>query len=290
MADINSSLPVRTQTAGDVSVKIDQTTPGTTNAVQIIGSVVPGTGATHLGKAEDAAHSDGDTGVMALGVRSDAGTQVAGSNTEYTPLTTDALGKLWIAGSHVDDTAFTPATSRVVIAGAEFDDSAPDSVDEGDGGALRMSGRRELYVQIRDAAGNERGLNVDASGRIATTTSFGDAAVAGDVCSYSTVSGLGAATATTTQHQYTVANTTFLLKQVIAAASGKIKVEIQSGPTASLTTKAVVFTSTAQPFANIQFEQPIEVPVTSTGIVRVIVTNNEAVSQDTYVTIIGNDI
>jgi hypothetical protein len=32
-------------------------------------SIVPGTGATNLGKAEDAAHSSGDTGVMPLAVR-----------------------------------------------------------------------------------------------------------------------------------------------------------------------------------------------------------------------------
>lgn len=69
--------------------------------------------------------------------------------------------------TQVDDAAFTPATSKVMMAGATFDDSSPDTVNEGDGGAIRMSSRRELYTQIRDAAGNERGLNVDANGAIA---------------------------------------------------------------------------------------------------------------------------
>lgn len=73
--------------------------------------------------------------------------------------------------SLVDDAAFTPATSRVVMVGAEFDNTAPDSVDEGDAGALRMSGNRNLFVNIRDAAGNERGLNVDAAGAISVTHS-----------------------------------------------------------------------------------------------------------------------
>ena len=63
-----------------------------------------------------------------------------------------------------DDAAFTPGTNAVAMFGAEFDDTAPDSVDEGDAGALRMSGRRELYIQVRDAAGNERGLVIDAAG------------------------------------------------------------------------------------------------------------------------------
>jgi hypothetical protein len=69
----------------------------------------------------------------------------------------------------VDDNAFTPATSKIVMAGAEFDDVAPDSVDEGDGGALRMSANRNLYSTIRDAAGNERGANVNASNQLAVT-------------------------------------------------------------------------------------------------------------------------
>jgi hypothetical protein len=65
-----------------------------------------------------------------------------------------------------DDAAFTPATSKVLPIGAEADDTSPDSVDEGDIGALRMSLRRELYNQIRDAAGNERGVNVTASNEL----------------------------------------------------------------------------------------------------------------------------
>ncbi len=68
-----------------------------------------------------------------------------------------------------DDAAFTPATDKVAMIGAEFDDSAPDAVNEGDAGALRMSANRNLYTTIRDAAGNERGANVDASNRLSTS-------------------------------------------------------------------------------------------------------------------------
>ncbi len=52
-----------------------------------------------------------------------------------------------------------------------FDDTSPDSVDEGDAGSLRISANRNLFVTLRDAAGNERGLNIDASGNIAVTQS-----------------------------------------------------------------------------------------------------------------------
>ena len=59
-------------------------------------SVVPGTGATNLGKAEDAAHSSGDVGVMALGVRNDALDALAGADGDYAPLQVNALGAAFV--------------------------------------------------------------------------------------------------------------------------------------------------------------------------------------------------
>jgi len=196
-------------------------------------SVIPGTGATSLGKAEDAAHTSGDTGVMALAVRRDADTTLADTTGDYAPLQVNAAGSLKVAitsgaGSGgtsiadaaaftrattsvtpiagvvetsaptltngntgalslttggavrvnvasggvsgvVDDAAVTPGTTEVVMFGATFDDTSPDSVNEGDGGMVRMSANRNLYTTIRDAAGNERGLNIDSSGQIAVT-------------------------------------------------------------------------------------------------------------------------
>lgn len=76
-------------------------------------------------------------------------------------------GATFTGGSElVDDAAFTPATSKVTVIGGEFDDTSPDSVNEGDAGAPRISANRNLYTTIRDAAGNERGVNVDSNGEI----------------------------------------------------------------------------------------------------------------------------
>ena len=69
--------------------------------------------------------------------------------------------------SATDDAAFAPGTDAVTPAGFMFDDVAPDSVNEGDIGVGRMSANRNLYVNIRDNAGNERGLNIDANGALA---------------------------------------------------------------------------------------------------------------------------
>jgi hypothetical protein len=76
--------------------------------------------------------------------------------------------------AHVDDAAFTPATDDVVPIAGVLDNTAPDSVNEGDAGAVRMSANRNLFITVRDAAGNERGLNVDANGAIAAVVSGAD--------------------------------------------------------------------------------------------------------------------
>ena len=57
-------------------------------------SVITGTGATNLGKAEDAAHSSGDVGVMALAVRKDTQGASSGTDGDYEALQTDAYGAL----------------------------------------------------------------------------------------------------------------------------------------------------------------------------------------------------
>lgn len=56
-------------------------------------SVIPGSGATNLGKAEDGGHTTGDVGVMALGVRTDVPNAVgAGTTADYSFLATDMAG------------------------------------------------------------------------------------------------------------------------------------------------------------------------------------------------------
>lgn len=188
-------------TTGTQRVTIASDSTG--NIATIGTSVTPGTAAGNLGKAEDAAHSSGDTGVMLLAVREATATDLSVGNTDgdYEPLQVDANGRLHVnagtvtvashavtnAGTFVvqengaaltslqliddvviaDDAAFTPASTKVLMAGFEFDDVAPDSVDEGDSGAGRMSANRSQYIQIRDAAGNERGVNVNASNQMA---------------------------------------------------------------------------------------------------------------------------
>ena len=72
--------------------------------------------------------------------------------------------------SHTDDTAFGIATDQVTPIGALADEAAPDSVDEGDVGLVRLALNRVLYTMILDAAGNERGATVGADFGLDTDT------------------------------------------------------------------------------------------------------------------------
>ena len=69
----------------------------TGNLATIGTSVTPGTSAAHLGKAEDGAHTTGDTGVMLLGVRAASPTDRSAGPTDgdYEPLGINAAGAVW---------------------------------------------------------------------------------------------------------------------------------------------------------------------------------------------------
>jgi hypothetical protein len=96
-------------------------------------AVVAGTGATHLGKAEDAAHTTGDVGVMALAVRAAAPTERSAGPTDgdYEPLAVNEVGALWgtltpsanggmttFMASGSDGSTILVATSQVIKATA----------------------------------------------------------------------------------------------------------------------------------------------------------------------------
>jgi hypothetical protein len=54
----------------------------------------------------------------------------------------------------IDDGAFTPGTSGVVMGGFQADESATDSVDEGDAGAARMTlDRKQIVTEYAHATG-----------------------------------------------------------------------------------------------------------------------------------------
>lgn len=99
-----------------------------TNGLDVdVTRVIPGTSATHLGKAEDAVHSSGDTGVMALGVRQDTPAVLCPAG-DYHPFTVDAYGRMQVgAGKNIAviTTSLTrPADTTAYTAGDAITDNA----------------------------------------------------------------------------------------------------------------------------------------------------------------------
>jgi hypothetical protein len=65
-------------------------------------SVTPGTAAANLGKAEDAVHTSGDVGLLALAVENSANTALAGAG-DYIPVGTDTEGSPRVIGNRAHD-------------------------------------------------------------------------------------------------------------------------------------------------------------------------------------------
>lgn len=62
----------------------------------LIGAIVPGVAATSLGKAEDATHASGDTGIAVLTRRIDTPATSASNSGDYATLDSDANGATWV--------------------------------------------------------------------------------------------------------------------------------------------------------------------------------------------------
>lgn len=77
-----------------------------TNGLDVdVTRIIPGAGATNLGKAEDAPHASGDVGTMALGVRNSGGAVLTSADGDYSPIGVTNKGWVGIAatGSTVSD-------------------------------------------------------------------------------------------------------------------------------------------------------------------------------------------
>ena len=135
-------------------------------------AVIPGTGATDLGKAVDSVGGATDTGVAALAIRDDVLTTLTPVDGDYVRLRTNSLGALHVTGTsfnsddvHVDDSAFTIGTDSVSASGYLADETTPDSVDEGDVGLARMTLDRKQLVRIVGSSDGNR-LEIDSNGDI----------------------------------------------------------------------------------------------------------------------------
>lgn len=112
--DVVAALPAGTNAIGKLAANT-----GVDIGDVDVTSIIPGVGATNLGKAEDAVHASGDTGVMALAVRSDTAA-ATGANGDYVPILVDALGHQHVAlprvSASTDVSLASSATSAQLLA------------------------------------------------------------------------------------------------------------------------------------------------------------------------------
>ena len=138
---------------------IDGTTSSTTpipgdgtNGLDVdVTRVIPGTGATNLGKAEDGQHSSGDTGIMTLGVRQDTPASFGDTDGDYVPLSMDSTGALRVNAVNAGGTA-----------------NSGDAADPADEGAVVLAIRDDALAGIGSpiADGDYTGIRVDSEGKL----------------------------------------------------------------------------------------------------------------------------
>jgi hypothetical protein len=99
------------------------------------------------------------TGTWSIGASSATGSAVP-ANAFYHGIS-DGTNLRGVIGAKdaLNSTGNGVPTAQIV---GQFDDVSPTAITENQFGNLRMSTNRNLYNTIRDAAGNERGANVDA--------------------------------------------------------------------------------------------------------------------------------
>ena len=132
LTGITNALPAGTNAIGKLAAN-----SGVDIGDVDVTSVIPGTGATNLGKATDAAAGATDTGIAPLAIRDDSLSTLTPAEGDYVPLRTNSVGALWtaidgtptISGAAAHDAA---VSGNPLLTGAEARSSEGTAVASGD--------------------------------------------------------------------------------------------------------------------------------------------------------------
>ncbi len=112
---------------------------------------------TALSKAEDAAHSSGDQGIMSLAVRNDTKAALAGTSGDYIPFQMNASGELYVKDedmltelqsiTHAEDVAHVSGDVGVMSLAVRNDTLAALAGTDGDYAPLQVNASGALYVK-----------------------------------------------------------------------------------------------------------------------------------------------
>lgn len=129
VAQINGVAPSMGNGVSGTGVqRVTLASDSTGNIATIGTSVTPGTAAGNLGKAEDAVHASGDSGVAAWGVANEANSALAADG-DYTPIATDTRGNVKAVGSVAHDSIDAGAPIKI---GGKARSSLPAEVSDSD--------------------------------------------------------------------------------------------------------------------------------------------------------------
>lgn len=260
MSDFASSLPVRTEQDGDVVIKVaDSTVPS-----------------QHL-----TVNADGSVNI------------------------TDNGGSLTVDATNLDIRDLTFATDKVDVSGSTVALDAPTlaalesiTVQNGSGAAavniqdggnsitvdatdldIRNLSATQDNVAISDGT-DTLAINTDGSINVVVQEDVGT-----EIVDYNTASAIAAGASS--DHDLVFASASKLF-QVLASASGKLKIEVQietGSATNIFNTKVVAFNSTANPNIEITLAKYAAIPAGAR--VKVIRTNKDNQAMDVYSTIVG---
>ena len=300
MSDYNSSLPVRTETNGDVVAQLcDATVTSQKLAIDAAGKLAAklsdGAGNAVTSQVNGSQQAL-DVGVNVAGVQIDPRQVRALTAADVVTANQGTKGLITNAWP-VQPTDGTNSASYTAAGEAKVSVTQPlpagtnaiGKVDirDGSGNALTSSaagGTRPLDVAMRDSSGN-----------LYTSTNPFPVAVSSDnagdeINNYNTVANV--ASNATSNHDYTVtALKTLLLTQIEASAAVKMKIEVQIETAAGsgiFNTKFVQFSSTAETNMSIVLKSPIS--VVAGAKVRIIRTNLDKSQSDVYSTICGQEV
>jgi len=304
VADYNSSLPVRTETAGDVDVSIydstganawsiDANNIGQVNLNDGTNSLVIGASGELTADLATGAAVQITDGTDTLAINTD-GSLLIGDGTETLAINTDgsvlsqitdgtnalsitASGEITVVQASGNEIQVTDGTETLLV---NTDGSVSAQLTDGTD-ALDINSDGSLTTQISDGTDT---LAVNADGSINVVT---DATPGTDVHVYGTTAA-GVPGTPNSVIDRVQSGAALYIKSIQASCSGKFKVELKTGTDGSETNKAVAFGSTSSGFVQIDFPTPIEVADGDSTLL--VVTNNDKSNADVYGFVNGYEV
>lgn len=301
MSDYNSSLPVRTQTAGDVIIKVADATV-TSQQLKVNSDGTVDLGSTTLAALESITVQN-PSGASAVNIQDGGNSITVDGTVDLGATTLAALESITVqnpAGASavniqdggnsitVDGTVELGVTTLAALESITVQNPAGASaVNIQDGGnsitvdatALDIRSLTHVSDSVKIGDGVDLlAVNTDGSINVVLLSDVQGT----EICNYTTSSAV--ATAASVNHDYTVtALKTFTTEEVVVAGSGKIKVQVLFNAVVKFT----AFNSTSYPTIIIPILRLMK--ATAGQVVRITITNLDNQAQDVYSTLLGEE-